>query len=183
MSETLTRKDRDELVKVIRMRVKLAHADVAERQARLSAQIEQELSAKFESEDERWRDLTTEAQDHLRRIDGELANRCDELGLRPEFRPRYQLAWRSRGENSDPLRRSELRRLAKTRIESLGKSANLDIDRQAADSITSLIAGGLSSDDARAELDALPTADSLMLAPSVAELEAVYDRDRKALGS
>lgn len=182
MTDTLTRKDRDELVKVVRMRAKLAHADIAERQARLKAQIENELSAVFEADDSRWRDLTEEAMRDFRRLDAELAKRCADLGLKPELRPRLALEWHGRGASADMYRRAELRRLAAARIEALGRSAKLDVDRQVADSITALISGGLSSDEARAQLDNLPSADSLMLAPSVAELEAVYDLQRKEIG-
>ncbi|HXH34411.1 MAG TPA: hypothetical protein VNJ54_08375 [Plantibacter sp.] len=180
MTDALTRKDRDELVRVVRMRGKLAHADIAEREARLKAQIENELSAVFATDDSRWDDLTREAKAEISRLDGELAKRCIALGLKPECRPALVLSWLERGANADRQRRFELRTLAAARIQSLTRAAKLDIDRQVADSITALISGGLSSDEARAELECLPSADSLMLAPSVAELEAVYDRQRSS---
>ena len=178
----LTRKDRDELVRVLKMRARLAHADIAERQARLAAQIENELSATFEADDARWADIQREAQAEISRLDGELAKRCHELGMKAELRPRIGLSWAERGANADRFRRVELRRLAQSRIEALARSAKLDVDRQVADSITSLISGGLSSDEARSVLECVPTAEQLLLAPSVAELEAVYDSERRELG-
>ncbi len=72
--------------------------------------------------------------------------------------------------------------MAEARLDALGRGAKLDIDRQVADSVEALIVGGLISDEARAQSEALPTAESLMVAASLAELEAMYDRDRRQLG-
>ncbi|MEQ1698904.1 MAG: hypothetical protein ABMA25_02290 [Ilumatobacteraceae bacterium] len=177
-AEQMTRRDRDELAKVARLRARVAKADVEQREAALRAQVEEELSAVFSVEDERLADLTSMAREAFAKISADILERCRELGIRDEFRPQYHLLWAGRGVNAVPARRAELRALAKTRIEALGKAAKVGIDRSCADIISTLITGGLDSVEAHAFLNTMPTVDSMMRAPSVAELQAATDVDR-----
>ncbi len=67
-------------------------------------------------------------------------------------------------------RRTELRRVAYTKIDELEKHAKLAIDRQSAETQTKLLADGLTSEDARRWLESMPTAEQLMPPVSMAEI-------------
>ena len=86
-------------------------------------------------------------------------------------------------QSTPTMRANALRGIAWRKIDALGQAAKNAINSACADTVTELITGGLSSTDAQKFLERMPTVDSLMLAPSIAELESVYDEDtRKRLG-
>ncbi len=172
MTEPMTRRDREELQKIARLRAKVARDGVAEREAHLRAEAEEQLSAAYRFDDSVWTDITSAAKAAVAAADEQVAARCRELGVPERFRPGLNIGWYTRGENAAASRRAELRRLAEARISAAGKQARTAIDKRTADVLTQLIAGGLESDQARAHLESIPTADQLMPAVNIAELEA-----------
>jgi hypothetical protein len=80
--------------------------------------------------------------------------------------------WMRRGENYSAARRAELRKVAKTRIVAEIKAAKTTIERSSVEVQTELIAGGLESEEAKAFLESMPTAEALMPSLSMAEIEA-----------
>src|SRR5262249_3595264 len=70
--------------------------------------------------------------------------------------------WLSRGRDGVKERRNELRRVAKTRIEALEKEAIVKIEVHTAETVTRIIAHGLTSTAAREFLDSLPAVETLM---------------------
>jgi hypothetical protein len=169
----MTRRDRDDLAKLARRREKLAKADTDRVASERLADFEQQMAAIYRpSDDEIWSELHAAADEAVAKADAAIAERCRELGIPKRFRPGLQLQWYERGENAAAQRRSELRAVAKSRIDAMAKLAKVEIERQSVEVQTVLIAGGLDSDDARAFLASMPTADALIgAAPSVAELE------------
>jgi hypothetical protein len=140
------------------------------RQAEVLADFEQQLASRYEAQHEAWREVVEEARAMVAEADAKIAERCDELGIRPEFRPGLSLGWYGRGENSMAQRRTELRKVAVTRIDALGKAARLAIERQELDALTAIATAGLSA-EAHAYLDTLPTAEQLMPTLALHELE------------
>ncbi|MGI8752146.1 MAG: hypothetical protein ACR2MN_07515 [Acidimicrobiales bacterium] len=167
----LTRRDRDDLAKVARMRTKVAVAGIAEQQAALLADVEAQLSAIYRFDDKAWADIVKATREMVAEADAKIAAICEERGIRPEFRPGISSGFYGRGENAIAKRRAELRKAAQTRIDAAAKRAKAAIEARSVEVQTELIAGGLSGDDARAFLATIPSADQLMPKVTVAELE------------
>jgi hypothetical protein len=74
------------------------------------------------------------------------------------------------------VRRAELRRLAKSRIEAMEKDAIVKIERLSLDAQTEVIAHGLESDAAKAFLGNMAPVDTLMPAIDVLEVKALVDQ-------
>jgi hypothetical protein len=177
----MTRRDRDDLQKVVRLRTKLAKDGIAVREAELLAMVEDELSMCFRFDQDVIADITRQAKDAITEADAALAQRCRELGVREEFRPQLSLSWYGRGENAIGQRRTELRKLAQTRIAAAGKAAKGTIDAQSSQIVTDLIVGGLESTEARAYIETIPTAAELMPTFDVAALETERQRSISGL--
>jgi hypothetical protein len=175
----MSRAERTELASVVKMRARVAKAAVAQREAELLADVEEQLSARYKSTHEAWKDVTEQAEKAVKAADQEIARICREIGVPENFRPELNLQWWSRGENAEAGRRAELRALAKARIDAMGKSAKTTIEARSAEVLTELVAGGLESAEAKAFLESIPTPAQLMPAVVVEELTA--DRKRQHL--
>lgn len=171
MSAAITRAERDQLSRLVRQRARVAKAGIEQRQAELLADVEEQLAAAYASDHEAWAEITAEAKEAIRRADAAVAEKCRELGIREEFRPSIRMDWWSRGENGSRERRQELRKVAQTRIAALAKAAKVQIDRDALERETELVAGALTSAEAKAFLESMPTVEALMPPLALAELE------------
>jgi hypothetical protein len=168
----ISKTDRNELASIVRLRMRVAKAAVAQREAELLAKVEEELSAIYKADSAAWAAITKEADRLVREADAEIARICREQGIPEEFRPGLGLGWYGRGVNAEASRRAELRALAKARIDAAGKAAKTAIEARSAEVLTELIAGGLESEAARAFIASIPTVEQLMPPLAVAELEA-----------
>lgn len=162
---TMTRSERKDLADVIRMRARVTKSSLETLAADRRAEVEAQLSAIHQSDDERWRAITAVANRALQEADAQLAAICQAQGIPEKFRPSLHLSWYGRGENATAERRAELRKLAYARIDADRKAGVQLVDAWAAEKLTTLVAGGLSSDDAKAFLDGLPSPDALL--PSI----------------
>jgi len=169
----MTARERAELAALVRRREKVAKSGTRQRVAELVADVEAQLAASYASDDARWRDLTAAAEAAVSDADAAIATRCRELGIPEDFRPGLRLSWYGRGENASAQRRSELRRVAGTRIAAMEQAARAEIERRSVEVQTALLAGGLASAAARTFLESMPTPDHLMPALALSELEAV----------
>lgn len=172
-ADGLTKSERTELTSIIKMRGRLAREGVSLRQAELLADFEAQLAAIYDSNADAWREVTQEADRVVAEADAVVAARCEGLGIRPEFRPSLNLSWYGRGENADQKRRAELRKVAVTRLDAMAKAAKHEISQQETEARTAIAATALTSIDATAWLDRLPTAEALMPALQVAEVEQI----------
>jgi hypothetical protein len=158
----MTKGERDELGRLIKARARVAKASIEQREAEILADFERQLATTYTVSDAKWEDLTGTAQEAVRKADAELAQRCRDLGVPEEFRPRMSFGWWERGENADAKRRTELRRVAMTRLDAMKKQARVAIDTKALDGLTALAAGALESAAAKAFLASMPTVEALM---------------------
>jgi len=181
MSE-MTNKDRDTLMQIARQRARVARSSVAQRQAQLLADVEEQLSGVYDAMDSDWHDLAAEGQQAVQQADNALAERCAKRGIPEEFRPRLVSSWFSRGENAIPARRAELRKKAQTAVDAAGKAAKLEIDRAEGEVLVELLSGLLTTEAAHKYLTAMPTPDDLMPALRLAELEAKVSTPRRGIG-
>jgi hypothetical protein len=108
--QKFTKADRDELKGVVKRRAVFSKQQAKDRLAQIKAEGERQLAEQFAAEDERWADVTRRAA-AVAGADAEIARICEAVGVPSKFRPRLVLSWVDRGENADPARRVELRRL------------------------------------------------------------------------
>jgi hypothetical protein len=159
----MTRTERQELLQICRQRERVAKSDAAAVAAKRKADFAAQLAADYSfDQDEVWRQAHAAAEEATEKAQEEVARRCRELGIPRSFAPTLYLGWSGRGENASASRRAELTRVAHTKIDQLEKEARHEIARASVDIQTQLMAAGLESTDAKAFLDAMPTADQLM---------------------
>jgi hypothetical protein len=175
MNQTqMTTRDREDLAKLVRRAEKVAKADADRLAAERLADFEQQMAARYAPEDDEvWRQLHADAQSAISEAEARIAESCRELGIPEQLRPGLGLYWHGRGENAVRERRAELCLAAKSRIDALARAAKAEIERRSVDVQTRLVAGGLESEEAKAFLASMPTAEALMpAAPALSEIEA-----------
>ena len=92
-------------------------------------------------------------------------------GVPSEHAPQLQRMWWSRSPQfADRERRSELEKLAKTRVAAMTKMAKTEIQNATLKIEEELVLGGLESDEAKAVVTQLPTAENLMPSLSLDDL-------------
>ena len=127
------------------------------------ADFERQLGAIYSfDDDETWAAANTAAKQAVEDAQAVIAERCRELGIPKQFAPNIHMAWYGRGENAVGARRTELRRMATTRIAALEKAARTAIESHSVEAQTELIAGGLTSEAAKLFLTNMPSAETLM---------------------
>lgn len=158
----MTRAERLELTKIVRARAKIAKDDIGARQAQILADAEAALAKRFREDDDAFREIMSETRRYMAEVSEKINAKCAELGVPVEFRPSVSTYWFSRGDNADPKRRAELRKMVQTQAEASARAARLEIDRQSVALQEQLMAGSLESDAAREFLASLPTPEALM---------------------
>ncbi len=172
----MTSRDRDHLAKIVKARARVAKSSVAQRRAQLLADFEEQISAVYDSRDQAWADVVAEAMAKVAEVDAFIAQRCRERGIAEELRPRMASGFIPRGQNGNASRRVELRKLAERRIDSASQAAKLEIDRADCEVQVELLTGALSTESARRFLERIPTAERLMPALQLGELEQQVKR-------
>jgi hypothetical protein len=163
--------ERGDLIRLVRLRAKQARSDAETRAKILAAEIEDLMAAQFEAEDELWAQAVVIAEKAAVQANERIAEQCALLGIPPQHAPGLELRWRARSQEfTSGGRRAELRKLAQARLAALTAAAKSAIDNQALAAETTLVAGSLESADARAVLDAMPTAEQLMPALTLDDL-------------
>lgn len=172
-NEGMSRRDREELAKLVRRRERVAKSDARERAAQIRADAEEQLATIFRADDVRWAEAVKVAQSAVEDANAVIDRHCDEAGIPQDFRPRLRFGWSDRGSNRDVARRAELRRVMETRVAALEKQAFTEIERRSLDIQTALMAGGLDSEAARTFLESMPTTEALMPGLSVRDFPEV----------
>ena len=158
----MARSERQDLATVVRLRAKMAEANLATLAAARRAEVESQLSAIHKADAGRWRDIAVEAVVLVEETDARIAHICAERGMPSEFRPCLDLDWSGRGEKAAASRRAELRNLAVARIDADHRAARQRVDAWIAGALSLLISGVWTSAEVKVFLDALPTAESLL---------------------
>jgi hypothetical protein len=133
--------------------------------------VRDQITAEYEARDALWADAVAIAEEYAAKANAQITARCAELGIPPKHAPGLELAWRRRSldyENSS--RRAELLKLAETRLAALKQTAKTESQRNALHAEERLILGGLQSSEAQQIYAALPSAEQLMPALSLADL-------------
>lgn len=177
----MTKGERDDLVRLIKQREKIAKSAAQQRSAQMLAEFERQVSAAHAFDNNQVWNAAVEAgrraaEKAMSEIDAESAR----LGIPEEFRPKLSWGWASRGQNSFAERRTELRRLAQAEIAAVEKAAMVQIEAQSVGAQTRVIANGLDSEAAISFLNELPPVDTLMPALNLESIQAaIAERARR----
>lgn len=182
--KAMTKAERDDLVRLVKQRERVAKTAAEQRSAAMLAEFEQQIAAihTFNSNDV-WKAATAAAIDAAKEANAKIMEEATKLGIPKEFQPKLAFSWQSRGEAEYAERRSELRRLAKAEIDALEKVARVQIESESVRAQTEIIAHGLNSESAIEFLNRLPAIDSMMPALDITQIQAkLADRARKSIG-
>jgi hypothetical protein len=170
--ECITKAERSDLLKVVRAREKVAKNATESRAAEIRADFERQLATIYKPEDDPvWETAHKECEAIQQEAQARVMQRCRELGIPEWAAPGVAVGWYSRGENATAKRRTELRRVAYSRIEAIAKTAKTEIERASVDVQTKLISDGLRTEAARTFLEQMPSAESLMPRLNLGEIE------------
>lgn len=173
MAERMTKGERDDLVRLIKQRERVAKTAAAQRSAAMLAEFEQQISAlhDFNSNDV-WEAATKAAVEAAKEANKTIAAEADRLGIPKEFQPSLQFSWATRGQAEYAQRRDELRKVAKAEIAAIEKVAHVQIEATSVQAQTEIIANGLNSEAALSFLNNLPKIESMMPPLDVSAIQA-----------
>jgi hypothetical protein len=161
--DRMNKGEREDLVRLIKQREKVAKTAAEQRSAAMLAEFERQVSALHNfATDEVWAAAAQAAADAAKKANEEIAARAKELGIPDEFAPKLGFSWARRGENEYAARRQELRRVAKAEIDALEKVARVQIEQASVAAQNEVIAHGLSSEAAIDFLRSMPAIESMM---------------------
>jgi hypothetical protein len=176
---SMTRAERQELGQLIRKRERVMKMQAQERSAALLAEFDAQIAAIYHYDDDPvWKRVHAEAMEALDTARVEIAARCHELGIPPEFAPGLDIYWHGRGHNAVQDRRAELRRVAKSRIAAIEAEAVSKIERLSLEAQTQVVANGLESEGAKAFLNTMPALDKLMPPVEFDEISSLVESKR-----
>lgn len=180
----MTKAEREDLIRLVKQREKVAKTAAEQRSAAMLAEFEQQVSARHDfNTNEVWKAATDAAIDAAKKANEAIHAEADRLGIPKEFQPRLQYSWARRGENEYQERRNELRRVAKAEIDALEKVARVQIESSSVQAQTEIIANGLNSEAAIAFLNKLPAIESMMPALDVSAIQQkLAERARNSRG-
>ena len=173
----MTSAERNDLRSLIRQRARLMKTELKQRRMELMSDFERQLSAVFSyDQDETWKAAHALAQQAVTNAQTAVAERCRELGIPKEFAPCLSLEWYRRGQNAVKDRRTELRFAAKARLDALEASGKTEIERISVQGQTELIADGLTSEAAKAFLQQMPSAETLMPMLELTQVQGLLEQ-------
>lgn len=176
----MTKGERDQLLSLVKKRERVMKVKAQERSATLLAEFDIQSAKIYHwDEDAVWAKVKEEAEAAIERAQIQIAARCKELGIPVEFSPGLQMFWHGRGHNEAASRRAELRRAAKSKIESIEKEAISKIEGMSLDAQTEIVAHGLESESAKQFLGAMATVEKLMPPVGVTEIQALVEAKRQ----
>ena len=176
----MTSAERNDLRSLIRQRARLMKAGASQRALELIANFETQLQTYFAyDQDEVWKAAYAEAEKVAQDSKARIAERCRELGIPEKFAPSLSLAWWGHGANAAKGARADMRREAKVRIAAMEAAAKTEIERISVESQTELISDALTSEAAKAFLDHMPSAETLMPIIELKQVQGVLEQGER----
>jgi hypothetical protein len=168
----LSRNETHDLGMIVKERTKVLKSHIESEGARLLADFERQIAAKYEwDQDEVWKAAAEEALKEAQKAQEKIAARCEALGIPRTFAPGLSISWHQRGENSAKERRTELRSVAKSAVKAMMAEAAVKVEREALDLRTQIVALGLLSPDAQVFLQTLRPVEQAMHALEFGDIE------------
>ena len=84
----MNKTERDDLIRLVRLRAKQARSDAETRAKILIAEIEDLMAAEFSARDDLWREALLIADEAVSKVNEQIAARCLDLGIPPRYAPR-----------------------------------------------------------------------------------------------
>jgi hypothetical protein len=163
VTRIMTKGEREDLIRLIKQREKVAKTAAEQRSASMLAEFESSVSKLHAfANNEVWRAAQEAAQQAAHEASEKIMAKAKELGIPDEFHPRITFSWLQRSEDVYRARRDELRRVAKAEIDAMEKSTRVQIEAESVRAQTEVIAHGLTSDAAIAFLDNMKPIESMM---------------------
>lgn len=176
----LSRNETHDLSMIIKDRTKVLKAHAEEQAAHCMADFEKKLAAIYSwDQDEIWKAAAEKAMEVVKEAQGQVAKRCEEMGIPKSFAPALSVSWQGRGENALSQRRTELRRVAKASIEAMTKAAITKIEKQSLDLRTQVVGMGLLSSDAKFFLESLAPVEEAMHSLDFGEIERQLEKEQQ----
>ena len=177
----MTKGERTDLLSLVKKREKVMKTMASERSAEMIAEFEVQAAQIYSFDDDAvWANAKREAEAAIITAQEIIAERCRALGIPKEFAPGVEMAWYGRGQSAVRWRMTELRRVAKKRIEAMEAEAVSRIERMSLEAQAELLSQGLDSDAAHAFLAAAKTdMASFMPTLRVAEVEQLMAKQHK----
>lgn len=169
----MTKSERDDLVRLVKQRERVAKTAAQQRSLAMVAEFEQSMNAVH-----RWatNDVMKATSDVIKeaamKAAAEIEKQAEQLGIPMEFRPRITVNVMRETERVLQYRRDEMRRLAKAEIAALEQVARVQIEQASVQAQTEIVANGLDSAAAIAFLEKLPPIDTMMPVLDVTRIQA-----------
>ena len=158
---SLTKAEREDLLRLARMRERVAKSGLAQRSAQLLAEFEQQMASEYSyDQDTVWKAAAAAADREVMKAKAQIAERCRELGIPDRFARGLHLSWYDRGENAVGKRRTELRFVARSRIAEIEKTARSTVERASLEVQTEILRTALGSAAAVTFLERMPSSNS-----------------------
>jgi hypothetical protein len=181
MTDVMKPGERRELRTVVRQRIKVLRADVAQRRMELIAEAEHRLMERYRDQDKQVEDLNFRIAEIAEQASREITDLI--LAVRGETQGvsiRRPVRLGVPRLNTFTEDRAQLHRAMVAGIETQVKTALLDLDRKEADLLQSLAMESLETDAARRFLAAIPTVADLVPAARLLEIEEAFDQSAGA---
>jgi hypothetical protein len=180
----MTKAEREDLIRLIKQRERVAKTAAEQRSAAMLAEFERQVSAVHSfATNEVWRASVESAHAAAKEAMEKIAAESDKLGIPKEFQPHVSFSWVQRSENAYEARRVELRRVAKAEIDAMEKVARVQIEQASVQAQTEVIANGLTSAAAIEFLRSMPAIETMMPALDITAIQAkLAERARQSPG-
>jgi hypothetical protein len=175
----MTPGERRELRTVVRQRLKVLRADVAQRRMELLADAEARLVERYRAQDKQIEDLNFRIAEIAEQASRDITDLI--IGARGETEGvsiRRPVRLQTPRLSSYTEDRSQLHRAMVAGVEAQVKTALLGLDRQEADLLQQLALQTIETDAARQFLATIPSVGELVPAARLAEIEATFDERR-----
>lgn len=174
----LSRHETHDLGMIIKDRAKVLKLHAEAKAAERIADFERNLASNYKfDEDEIWKEATEAVRKVVAESQDKINARCKKLGIPARFAPSIQATWSGRGENALNQRRVELRRVAKSAVDSMLKNATTKIEQQSLDLRTQIVAMGLLSKEAKLFLESIAPVDEMLKALDIGDIEKRLDTE------
>jgi hypothetical protein len=180
----MTKGERDDLVRLVKQRERVAKTAAEQRSAAMLAEFERQISDLHPfNKNDVWNAANEAVVEQVRKANEAIAAEAGRLGIPEEFQPLVYFHWARRGESEYQDRREELRKLAKAEIAAMEKVAFVQIETASVNAQTEVIANGLNSEAAVAFLNRLPAIETMMPALDVTSIQAKLAANARRSGN
>lgn len=167
----ISKGERTELRSIVRQQFKVLRSELEQREREMYAGVEEEIATRYAEADQGWVALTHKIHEITLDANRQVNDALYEAGFQTKSGTE-RMWFQTPGPRQPTEDRTELRRLATTKIQAQMKAAKLRLDREEADLLRNLAVGAIESDEAREFLAAIPTVGELVPVARLAELEA-----------